>query len=598
MGDDMKTSNYRFSLNRDSIKEIIILLSDIDVKITALNESSSKDFLLLNSNLKDNSKIANDISGNANKLFEILAGKDRNYLLKKLDSFHLGLKLQIDDFLNSVIKAAKILDSMQVTLNAMFIPVKNFNQNLMTLNFLFANLKLNLSYNPDKTEIIQKIDKVIIEIKIIKDTYDSFNEKNNKVKVIVKSVLNFFNEFKEQQNYTLEAILEQIKSSVTILTAKHQEASVQMPILAKKTENYFENVSKIITNLQFHDIIRQKMEHVQQTHKEIIDELNDFDYKDKKTELTEQTKKFLKIRDIAGIQVAQLIYTNQEYQDAIEKITKNFMEIGEDMKVISSMCTSFSGHNPIFGITHFREIENKLEKSVELINQFAINGEEFDIKISNVKDTFIDIKNDLEKTCESRKNFKTNFDEIIEELCRDASVYPELKKLKKQIVEINLNIEEELSQTKKYFEKNYDELYLLETLSNAYKENNFKSNLKQLSENIYSIVNILNENNSSIENILKQNGQLGSKLALDIQSSIEKVKYYDFFEKVIEEIILELNNIYLTIRDDASVTKLEESHESLDKIKERYTMESQRIIHGNVLNEDLDSENDDEIEFF
>lgn len=594
----MKTSNYRFSLNRDSIKEIIILLSDIDVKITALNESSSKDFLLLNSNLKDNSKIANDISGNANKLFEILAGKDRNYLLKKLDSFHLGLKLQIDDFLNSVIKAAKILDSMQVTLNAMFIPVKNFNQNLMTLNFLFANLKLNLSYNPDKTEIIQKIDKVIIEIKIIKDTYDSFNEKNNKVKVIVKSVLNFFNEFKEQQNYTLEAILEQIKSSVTILTAKHQEASVQMPILAKKTENYFENVSKIITNLQFHDIIRQKMEHVQQTHKEIIDELNDFDYKDKKTELTEQTKKFLKIRDIAGIQVAQLIYTNQEYQDAIEKITKNFMEIGEDMKVISSMCTSFSGHNPIFGITHFREIENKLEKSVELINQFAINGEEFDIKISNVKDTFIDIKNDLEKTCESRKNFKTNFDEIIEELCRDASVYPELKKLKKQIVEINLNIEEELSQTKKYFEKNYDELYLLETLSNAYKENNFKSNLKQLSENIYSIVNILNENNSSIENILKQNGQLGSKLALDIQSSIEKVKYYDFFEKVIEEIILELNNIYLTIRDDASVTKLEESHESLDKIKERYTMESQRIIHGNVLNEDLDSENDDEIEFF
>ena len=119
----MKTSNYRFSLNRDSIKEIIILLSDIDVKITALNESSSKDFLLLNSNLKDNSKIANDISGNANKLFEILAGKDRNYLLKKLDSFHLGLKLQIDDFLNSVIKAAKILDSMQVTLNAMFIPL-------------------------------------------------------------------------------------------------------------------------------------------------------------------------------------------------------------------------------------------------------------------------------------------------------------------------------------------------------------------------------------------------------------------------------------------------------------------------------------------
>jgi len=604
MSEKRKSNNYKFSLNKDSIKEIIILLSDIDVKITALNESSAKDFLQLNTNLKANSKIANKISSNATNLFEILAGKDRNYLLKKLDSFHFGLKLQIDDFINSVIKSAKVIDSIQGSLNAMFIPVKNFNQNLMTLNFLFANLKLNLSYNPDKEGVIKTIESVINEIKIIKDSYDSFNEKNNNVKVLVRSVSNYLNEFKDQQNFTLETILEQIKSSVTILTAKHHEASVQMPVLAKKTESYFENVSKIITNLQFHDIIRQKMEHVQQTHKEIIEELNNFDYKDKKTELTEQTKKFLKIRDIAGVQVAQLIYTNQEYQDAIEKITKNFIEIGEDMSAISTMCTSFSGHNRLLGVTHFREIENKLAKSIELINQFAINGEEFDVKITSVKDAFLDIKEDIKKTYDSRDNFKTIFNEIIDSLKNDEENYPELIKLKKQIVEINTIIENELGKTKGYFDKIYDDLYLIETLSEAYKEEKFKTNLKQLSENIYSIVNILNENNSSIESILKENGDIGNQLAMDIQSSIEKVKYYDFFEKVIEEIILELNNIYLTIREDASVKKIENS-ESLESIKERYTMESQRAIHGNILNggteanEDTNNDDDDdEIEFF
>jgi len=488
MSEEKKSSNYKFSLNKDSIKEIIILLSDIDVKITALNESSSKDFLQLNTNLKANSKIANEISANASNLFEILAGKDRNYLLKKLDSFHLGLKLQIDEFINSVIKSAKVIDSIQGALNAMFVPVKNFNQNLMTLNFLFANLKLNLSYNPDKSDTIKKIENVIIEIKIVKEYYDTFNEKNNKVKALVRSVLNYLNEFKDQQNHTLERILEQIKSSVTVLAAKHNEASVQMPVLASKTESYFENVSKIITNLQFHDIIRQKMEHVQQTHKEIIEELNHFDYKDKKTELTEQTKKFLKIRDIAGVQVAQLIYTNQEYQDAIEKITKNFIEIGDDMKSIATMCTSFSGHNPVLGITHFREIENKLEKSVELINQFATNGEEFDVKVTSIKNAFVNVKEDIKKTSDSRGNFKTIFNEIIADLEADEKSYPELIKLKTQIVEINTVIEDELGKTKNYFNKIFDELFILDSLSEAYQEDKFKNNLKQLSENIYSII--------------------------------------------------------------------------------------------------------------
>ena len=75
--------------------------------------------------------------------------------------------------------------------------------------------------------------------------------------------------------------------------------------------------------------------------------------------------------------MAQLIHTNQEYQEAIEKITKNFLEIGEDMKSIAAMCSTFSGQSLTHGLTHFREIERQLERSVDLINKFSIYGEEF-----------------------------------------------------------------------------------------------------------------------------------------------------------------------------------------------------------------------------
>ncbi|RLD75398.1 MAG: hypothetical protein DRJ07_18115, partial [Bacteroidetes bacterium] len=395
MGKDKKPNKFSISLSQESIKEVIILLSDIDVKITTLNESSAKDFLNLNNNLKGNYKVAESISGNASKLFKILAGKDRNYLLSKLDSYHTGLKIQIDDFIEYVTSGARILDTIQSSLNAVYIPVKNFNQNLMTLNFLLANLKLNLTYLNEQDKIIDRIDELVLKIKSTKEGYDSLENKINRLKVEVQAVFDFFKNLKERQNVTLETLLEQIKSSIIILSAKHQEASVQMPILAKKTEDYFENVSKIITNLQYHDIIRQKMEHVQLTHKEIIDELNSFDFSDKETELAEHTRKFLKIRDIASVQVAQLIHTNQEYQEAIEKITKNFLEIGEDMKSIAAMCSTFSGQSPTHGVTHFREIERKLERSVDLISKFSIDGEEFSNKIGSIKVACDSIDNEL-----------------------------------------------------------------------------------------------------------------------------------------------------------------------------------------------------------
>jgi hypothetical protein len=423
----------------------------------------------------------------------------------------------------------------------------------------------------------------------------------NKIKALSTSMQDFFSHLKEQQTVTLETILEQIQSSVTILTAKYQEASIQMPLLTKKSEAYFDNVSKIITNLQFHDIIRQKMEHVQNTHKEIINELNAFDFKDTNASLAEHTSKFLQIKDIAGVQVAQLIHTNQEYQDAIEKITINFLEIGDDMKAVSEMCTSFSGHHPHKGGSHFREIEANLEKSLELINKFGTDGEIFSHKVKTIVEAISNLKGDAQKIENECSFIKGTLNTVFELINYDDKKLPEINKLSKQVSEISKSIRSELEAMQKFFLNAEDETVILETLVENNFESKFSANLQKFSESIFSIVKILNSDNAQVEEILKENGEIGNQLAVDIQTSIEKVKYYDFFEQVIEEIILELNNIYLTIKSD-SMSKSEDQAIDLESLKKRYTMQSQRTIHERVLNEiddNTSSESEEEdIEFF
>lgn len=601
MSEESNTNTKNISLSEASIKEIIILLSDIDVKITALNESSAKDFLTLNSNLKENFKLADKISANAKQLFEILAGKDRNYLLKKLDTFHTGLKFQIDGFTDNVIIGSKVIETVQSAFNSIYIPIKNFNQNLMTINFLLANLKLNLTYLKQEEQILEDAEILMGKIKSSKEIYDNFETKLNKVKVVSNSVQAFLSQLKEHQTVTLDTILEQVQSSVTVLSAKYQEASIQMPQLTKKTEDYFDNVSKIITNLQFHDIIRQKMEHVQDTHKEIIRELNAFDFNDAEASLAEHTSKFLQIRDIAGVQVAQLIHTNQEYQDAIEKITVNFLEIGDDMKAVSEMCNEFSGHHPGRGGSHFREIESNLEKSVRLIDKFGSDGELFSNKIHSIVSAVGELKIDLFELLDQFEFIKKGLADIFNVLKPKQKKLPEIYKLGKQLSDISKSIREDLGIVSKHFTNAEDETVVMETLIENNFESTFKSNLQKFSEGIFSVVKILNSDNSQVEEILKVNGEYGNQLAVDIQSSIEKVKYYDFFEQVIEEIILELNNIYLTIKSDSSTNVGEEAY-SLESLKQRYTMASQRTIHERVLNEEIDEtgidDDEDDIEFF
>jgi ABC-type transporter Mla subunit MlaD len=179
--------------------------------------------------------------------------------------------------------------------------------------------------------------------------------------------------------------------------------------------------------------------------------------------------------------------------------------------------------------------------------------------------------------------------------------FPEITRLAKQLSEISKSVRTELDSINRNFAQVEDESVVLETLVENNFETKFEANLQKFSESIVSVVKILNSDNAQVESILKENGEFGNQLAVDIQTSIEKVKYYDFFEQVIEEIILELNNIYLTIKS-GSVSKTEDEALDLESLKKRYTMQSQRTIHSRVLNEFEETsaveEEEDNIEFF
>jgi hypothetical protein len=97
---------------------------------------------------------------------------------------------------------------------------------------------------------------------------------------------------------------------------------------------------------------------------------------------------------------------------------------------------------------------------------------------------------------------------------------------------------------------------------------------------------------------------LSNKISSDIKISLEQIKYYDLFDKVIEEIILKLNEINGKFQNSSEADHVD----SLEYIKQRYTMESEHKIHATITSEHVvetfnfnstgAEEDDDNLELF
>ncbi len=581
--------------SQKSIKEIILVFSDIDVKITALNECSAEDFLSLNNYLKKFYKDAKVISGQTEQIYDIIAGDAHEKFFDELLGLQDSLNNKINMLKNKILKSIRGLEKMHTALNLVFVPLKNFNLNILTLNFLLVNLKLNVAYSESEN------------IKKVSDLIDSITDEINKLKIIlpkisesmlmVKNVTRLSSgkliEIRKKNILDIDRVTGQINDSIIMLKNKQAVAAQKLPELTKRTQNYFDSVNKIITNLQYHDIIRQKMEHVQATHKNIIKELAAMDIKtgsDGKMDLSESAQQFLQIRDIAGIQVAQLINTNKEYQKAFAVIMRKFWDISEDMSVISQLSNEFVGNNDLTDC-YFKDVEDHLKGTTSVLKRLIAANEDFGNEINTISQT-IEEKNDKINEIQTvHVSLEGKIKEVLGNFT-DQNDERGINRIIEEIKSLTDTISENLNDVTLFFRQAQNISKKLQEINHEEDGNQINDNLKELSAKIAGILESIAEHNEKIETVLIENSKLSLNLSSEIKSSVEQVKYYDFFEKIMLEIVTQLNSIYAKLDSDTINVLRHNKAENLKSLEDRYTMETERIVHRQALNEETPDLND------
>ena len=576
--------------------------TQIDKKILELLQCSSDDFMGLNINFKELYRSSSLISKNATEIFEILADSSTQQLMDDLENLYKTLRKSHTSVIPFVTEGITVAKEMLDVAGDLHLQVKNLNQNLLTLKFLLANLKITGTTSAEQLpsavdELTGKYNKQINQQKL----REYHNDKSlEKLQELIQKSITKLSKYSNQLDQQVNLILDQVHTAIVLFADKQQEVSRRLPSLKTLTDQISESIANIITNLQYHDIIRQKIEHVQSSHRGLLQNLTDFDPSNEAQHIDYLSR----IRDLANIQAALLVRANKEYQRAIELITEKFRSISEDMANISMLCKELTQSQFNQDEIHFSDLCQKLDSILEPLKSVPV------IELSLINE-LKEITDYTTKTLTA----VTNLDDIIPDRKKDFEPNDSIAALKnaypqgnivEQIKEVGSDVEKTTNQIQTISQRFAGINERLSKISvNINEKYNEVTNHSEVAEKIVAILETLKQQDGLIYKLLNDNFRVSKEMDAVVAGSVKQIKYYDFFEVRIIEIIHMLNEAFQEIK--GSETKKEDA-EDMEFLKNLYTMESEHKIHESIILggekpedqnlDDIDEKESDDVELF
>jgi len=592
MADNKSNTKRNKKLTEFSTSQIKNAFIKINDQIQSLHECSNKDFYTLHNSFKQNFEISNTIINNSKLLINLLQENATFTLTKDFESFKSDITRFYDTFQSELNKLNNNIETLENSSTALTFPLNTINQNLLTFDFLISNYNIFHSSQDKYTVYIQRlIQKTKIQFDKLINLIDVLNNKTE-----------FLRHKAEDLNDSIQLAREklaiELNESTNLLQLKKDKTINKLHDIEQKS-SISDNINDIITNLQYHDILRQKMEHIQKIHNNVIEKLQNFEKTNKNIKDPKNTEEcMLYIREISELQSAQLLHINKKYQVAIKIISENIHKIGENVNSINSTTQDALGYttknntNFLYNLTQY--IDSIYKKFLEVfyvfveligsLKEFKNLHEEFINGLNlvvNYLNTYIDLSDSFIQALGNKENsdIKSQFNNLFKDITISKN---EIDNQLNKTISIIKNVQSNNKNIKLIDEAQNNFLITSDVFIQKLKIHSREANHKLL-----------------------DNKNLCRSITSNILHTLKQVKYYKYFEQIIESIINELNFLNRSITKGIGNNKLN-NNEKLNNLKKHYTTVSEHDIHDIYIDKGLEQSSyyedkpgdDDNIELF
>lgn len=577
-----------------SVEEIVSLFEDVDQKIQDLHQCSADDFLGLNAKFKNFYKESKSVSSDATTLLALFSHEQNEQLKEELTAGRTELQLSLDSMKEQQYETLRLVHDLGDAMSAYLFPLRHINNEFGILNMELIALEVSF-----RTALLQNNFDTVGFQQMIRD-WEEFVYDITETKKLSQSFL-------EECEYSLHHIeliggrglrslvtlTELTEQGLILFDAKQKESNQNLPAIRAKSDSVDKSIADVITSLQYQDIIRQKMEHIQQAHVKLLDDLQQIDL-DKSPNAWTQV--LVQVRDISALQAAQLLATNKEYQAAIEAIALHFRTIAKEMTSVASICRSTMNDN-----------DDREQRSTitDLVDRFK----RADALLARVLEVFPECSREVLLIRDGASMLQKRIGGHVETFFRlstqvEVMLSPYRKTLGRHFEHYMLQVDEMLSTMRRNMEsvsvQNAILIKSIEGLGRYAKKlaesellwDYVQLNVKRSHSLSERLLNTEQESNA----LLRKIETTCRSISDETQAALAAVRYYDFFENVIAEIVRGLSSMSSRICAEVDVAE----HGDMSAVRDLYTMESERKIHDQFTgsNEEEAPADDDDLELF
>ncbi len=577
-----------------SVEEIVSLFEDVDQKIQDLHQCSADDFLGLNAKFKNFYKESKSVSSDATTLLALFSHEQNEQLKEELTAGRTELQLSLDSMKEQQYETLRLVHDLGDAMSAYLFPLRHINNEFGILNMELIALEVSF-----RTALLQNNFDTVGFQQMIRD-WEEFVYDITETKKLSQSFL-------EECEYSLHHIeliggrglrslvtlTELTEQGLILFDAKQKESNQNLPAIRAKSDSVAKSIADVITSLQYQDIIRQKMEHIQQAHVKLLDDLQQIDL-DKSPNAWTQV--LVQVRDISALQAAQLLATNKEYQAAIEAIALHFRAIAKEMTSVASICRSTMNDN-----------DDREQRSTitDLVDRFK----RADALLARVLEVFPECSREVLLIRDGASMLQKRIGGHVETFFRlstqvEVMLSPYRKTLGRHFEHYMLQVDEMLSTMRRNMEsvsvQNAILIKSIEGLGRYAKKlaesellwDYVQLNVKRSHSLSERLLNTEQESNA----LLRKIETTCRSISDETQAALAAVRYYDFFENVIAEIVRGLSSMSSRICAEVDVAE----HGDMSAVRNLYTMESERKIHDQFTgtNEEEAPADDDDLELF
>jgi hypothetical protein len=555
------------------LEEAIDIFDKVNEKIDGLIGCSVKDFETLNSNFKSIYYNLQNIGEASNKIIKFIDLVCFNRTINQhADSIQFSKDKILESQNNNIIQ----LKQLDKTLNYRILLLSNIKQDLSTIKLLFTNLRFDPSILTDNKVVDKLLNTIII-------WYEKQDQSIQKTRIEIKKIIRFAEEGIYSSIELLWEHIDKAENAFKYLNGLSKSIKNLQSQLNQLEEKMTSSTSEIITNLQFQDILRQQIEHVQSSHQEITSNLKNSHKEGEMLTIEE----LYKIRDINSLQSAQLIHANREYQKAVEIILNRINELTSIFGQYKSFWTQTCKPEGV-RLQSLQPVLSDLNTSLNS-HMFSLRhlDDKFQNMISELKSNYFSYVSNQVKKDQNKE--LTQLQEILNNIEHNHHRRKEYNPINQIYVEISKIKEATDKLHKSYIEEDSKKNSSNEPI-NVQPDNGIET-IKRVSDTINELNDFFQNNSSNLN--------LNIQIQKTESFSIEQVTYYKTFEKEVQEIINLLDNLLTNI----NLSRTDINQEELEHLKEKYTMESERKVHDLVTGKEndkkkKDKENSDDVEFF